>query len=64
MKCWLANVNSLTKELNLQDKILRIKLIKEALDEHECEEFEMAIQHKFKSHVYMELKCVVGLRSI
>ena len=31
-KCWLAHVNSLRKELNLQGKIWQIKLIKEALD--------------------------------
>ena len=31
-KCWLAHVNSLRKEFNLQDKMLEIKLIKEALD--------------------------------
>ena len=59
-KCWLAHVNSLKKELNLQDKILEIKLIKEALDKRECEEFEMALQHKSKLHVYKELKCGVG----
>ena len=44
--------------------MLGIKLIKEAVDEDECEEFEMAVQHKFNSRVDMELKCVVGLRSI
>ena len=32
-KCWLARVNSLRKELDLQDKILEKKLIKEALTE-------------------------------
>ena len=56
-----CHVNSLKKELNLQDKILEIKLIKEALDKRECEEFEMALQHKSKLHVYKELKCVDGL---
>ena len=33
-----------------------IKLIKEALDKKECEEFEMAIQHKSKLRVYKEWK--------
>ena len=41
-KCWLAYVNSLKKELNLQDKVLELKLIEEALDKKACEEFEMA----------------------
>ena len=59
-KCWLAHVNSLSKELDLQDKILEIKLIKEALDRRECEEFEMALRHKSKFHVYKELKRGVG----
>ena len=40
-KCWPAHVNSLKKELNLQDKALKSKLIKEALDKTELEEFEM-----------------------
>ena len=34
-KCWLAHVNSLRKELNLHDKILEIKLIKDALERRE-----------------------------
>ena len=48
------------KELNLQDKVPESKLIKEALDKKECEEFEMALQHKSKLHVYKELKNEVG----
>ena len=59
-KCWLAIVNTLRKELNLQDKILEIKLIKEALERKECEELEMDLGHKSKLHVYKELKDVVG----
>ena len=59
-KCWLSHVNSLKKELNLQDKVLEIKLIKEALDKRECEKFEMALQHKLKLRVYKELKHEVG----
>ena len=51
---------SLKKELNLQDKALELKLIKEALDKRECEEFEMVLQHKPKLRVYKELKCGVG----
>ena len=36
------------------------KLIKEALDRRQCEEFEMALRHKSKWCVYKELKCGVG----
>ena len=42
--------------MNVQDKILEIKLIKEALERRECEEFEMALRHKSKLCVYKELK--------
>ena len=59
-KCWLAHVNCLKKELILQDKVLKTKLIKEALDKRECEKFEMALQHKSKLRVYKELKGGVG----
>ena len=42
-KCWLAQVNSLTKELNLQDKALEVKLVKEVLAKRKCDEFETAL---------------------
>ena len=45
--------------MNLQDKILEIKLTKEALEIRECEEFVMALGHKSKMRVYKELKHVV-----
>ena len=49
-KCWLTQVNSLKKELiprkNVGNKT------KEALDEIEHQEFEVALQHKSKSPVY------------
>ena len=48
------------KELYLQDEVLESKLIKEALGKRECEEFEMALQHKSKLCVYKELKRGVG----
>ena len=44
------------KELDLQDKTLERKLIKETLDRRECKEFEMALCHKSKLDVYKELK--------
>ena len=59
-KCWLAHVNSWRKELNIQDKTLEIKLIKEVCDERACGEFEMALQHKSKLRVYKELKRRIG----
>ena len=37
-----------------------VKLIKEALDKRECEEFKKALQHKLKLRVHKELKCGVG----
>ena len=37
--------NSLEKELNLQDKMLGIKLIKGALDKRERKEVDMDLQH-------------------
>ena len=40
---------------------MEIKLIKEALDKRECEEFEMTLQHNSKLCVYKELKCGVGI---
>ena len=39
---------------------MEIRLIKEALDKSECEEFEMALQHKWKLCVHKELKRGVG----
>ena len=63
-KCWLSHVICLRKELNLQDKILEIKLHKEVLAKRGSEEFEMALCHKSKLCVYKELKMGLGLRSI
>ena len=59
-KCWFAHVNYLQKELNLQDKVLESKLIKEALDKRECEDIETALQQKSEFHVCKELNCGVG----
>ena len=59
-KSWIAQGDSLRKELNLQDKVLSVNQIKRALDQRECEEFEVALQHKSKLHVYRELKREVG----
>ena len=36
--------------------MLEIELIKEALDRCECEEFEIALEHKSKLRAYKELK--------
>ena len=59
-KTWLAQVDSLKRELDLQDKALNIKIMKEALAKRECEEFEMCLQHKSKLQVYREVKRKVG----
>ena len=56
-----CHVYSLKKELNLQDKVLKIKLIKEALNKRECEEFETSLQYKLKLSVYKELTCGLGI---
>ena len=48
------------KEVDLQDRVLGIKLIKKALDKRGCEEFEMALEHKTKLRVYRELKWEIG----
>ena len=61
-KSWLAKLDVLKKELDLQDKVLDIKVIKEALAKRECEQFEMALQHKSKLRIYKELKQEVGFK--
>ena len=55
-RSWFAQVEFLKKELGLQDQVLDIKLIQKALDQRECEEFEMALQHKSLLRVHGELK--------
>ena len=55
-KSWVVQVDSLKKELDLQDEALNVKLIRKALNRRECEEFEVALQHKFKLCLYRELK--------
>ena len=47
---WFAQVDSWRKELDLQDKVLDIELIKKAFDERECEEFELA----FTAYIQLE----------
>ena len=44
------------KELGLQDQVLDQKLVKKALDQRDCEEFVMGLQHKSKLKVYRKLK--------
>ena len=41
-KSWFAQVDSLKKELDLQDEVLNVKFIRKALERRECEEFEVA----------------------
>ena len=52
----VCQLNLLKKELNLPDKVLYIKVVKEALDKREHEEFVLALRHKPKFRVYRELE--------
>ena len=42
-KSWVAWVGALKKELDIQDKVLDVKLVKKALDKRECEEFDRVL---------------------
>ena len=44
------------QELDLQHKVLIVKLIQEALDMREFEDFEMTLEHKSSLHIHTELK--------
>ena len=44
------------KDFDLQDNDLAVKLIKEAINEIECGQFEIALEHKSKLRMYNELK--------
>ena len=59
---WLpARIESLKKELDLQNKVLDIKLIYNAIESRELREFEMALQKKSKLCIYKQLKGEVGI---
>ena len=47
-KFWLAQVDSLMKDLDLQNKDLAVKLINQAINKRDCGQFETALQHKLK----------------
>ena len=59
-KSWITQVDSSIKELELQDKVLNVKSIREAIDRMECEEIEVALEHKCKMSLYRELKWGLG----
>ena len=63
-KSWGTQMDSLMKELDLQGKVLDVKIIKKALDERVCEEFQIPVQHKSQWCIYMykELKQDVGFK--
>ena len=44
------------KDLDLQDKDLVVKIIREAIDKRECKQFETALQHNSKLRAHRELK--------
>ena len=43
-KSWLTQVDSLMKDLDLQDKDLAVKLIRDAINKSECGQFETSLQ--------------------
>ena len=45
-------MDSLKKELGLQDEVLNLKLILKGAAERDCEECESALQHESKLHIY------------
>ena len=53
-RSWITQVEFLKKELGLQDQVLDIRLIKKVFEKRECEEFEMALQHKSELQVYRD----------
>ena len=55
----LAQVTSLKKGLDFQDKAFNVKIIK-GLAKRECDEFEICLQHKSEVWVYREVKREVG----
>ena len=59
MLAWLCYF--LKKQLTIHDKVLELKLIKEALNKIDCMELEKALQHESKLHVYKDLKRGIGL---
>ena len=59
-KCWLAYVESLKKELDLEDGIVRAKHIHKAIESRELRELETGLQHKSKLRLYRDLKKEVG----
>ena len=44
------------KHLDLHNKELAIKIIREAINKRECGQFETALQHESKLRMYRELK--------
>ena len=55
-KSWIMQVDSLRKELDLQDTVLDVELIRKAIDKRECEDFEVYLQQKSKLRLYRKLK--------
>ena len=55
-KSWLARVDFLRKELDLQDKVFDLKLIQTKSLTIECEEVEVALEHESKLQVRRESK--------
>ena len=61
IKSWVTGIESLKQELDLQNGVLNAKQICKAIESRELWEFEMALQYKYKLHIYKELKGEVRL---
>ena len=59
-KSWVARIESLKKELELQNKVLHVKQIHNVIESKQFKEFEMGLKHKSKLCIYKELKREVG----
>ena len=57
-KSCIAQVDSSKRKNEMARAVLDVKLNLKTLDKRECEEFEMAFQHKSKLHISRELKQV------
>ena len=50
-KPWLAGIESLKKDLDLQTGIVNVKHICKAIESKELKEFELGLQHRSKLHL-------------
>ena len=60
-KSWVAGIESLKNELDMESKALNVKLTCIANESRELRQFEMALQHKSTVGLFKELKVEVGV---